>query len=155
MVNLVGKLADEKQPAAILGLNAIATGGIWNDRRIKPRALVFNTDSDERVVDVHGDLDTFGRVEFVAVHDGVRQRLTECHPYLESRRARRDTTRHAVTCNEIYSFFDNVEIGGHPKADFDPASHRSRHPRLTAPNEEPERSGGDLRIQRSLPPWTL
>lgn len=154
MEDLVGELADEKQTASIHSLDAIGTGGIGYDRGIEPFALVLHTNLDDRFVHLNGDVDAFGGIEFVAVHDGIRQSFTEGHSHLEPRRARRDTARHTVARNEIYGFFDDVQIGGHPKANLDTALHWFGHPHLSAPNEQPERSGNDLRIQRSLPPLT-
>ncbi len=152
VVDLVGELTDQKQTASVNGFDAIGTGGIGYGRRVEPIALVLYTNSNGRVVDVNGHVDALGGVELVAVHDGVRQGFTQGDTHLEPRSARCHAACHTVACYEVYGFFDNIEIGGHPKANLNTAPSRFRHPRFSAPNEQPERSGGDLRSQRSLPP---
>ena len=154
VVHLVGELTDEKQTTSVHGFDAIGAGGIGYDRWVEPFALVLYTNSYDRVVDMNGNVNPLGGVELVAVHDSVRQGFTEGNTHLEPRRAGCDAACHTVACYEVYGFFDNIEIGRHPKANFNTALRWLGYPHLSAPNEQPERGGGDLRIQRSLPPST-
>lgn len=152
MVHFVGELTDEKQTASVHGFDATGISRIGYHRRVEPIALVLYTNPNHSVVHLNGNVNALGGVELIAVYDGVGQGFTERNTHLEPRRPGCDAARHTVPGYEVYGFFDNIEIGGYPKANLNPAPRRFGHPHLSAPNEQSERSGGDLRSQRSLPP---
>ena len=151
MAHFIGELSNQKETAPIDLFDPFWRGGIRNSRGIETLALVLDDHPDQRVIDVNGHLDTLRGIQLIAVDDGVRQRLAQSHPYLKACRSWSDATGNAVARDEVYGFFDDIEIGGDSEADLDPALRWFRHPRLAAPDEQAERSGGDLRIQRSLP----